>query len=82
VATEDELAQLRSLSGTPFDVMFLQLMIRHHQGGLEMAQYATAHGETDVVRTLAKSIADSQTAETTLMQGMLADRGGSPLPGP
>ena len=43
MATEAELAQLRSLSGTAFDVMFLQLMIRHHQGGLEMAQYGQQH---------------------------------------
>jgi uncharacterized protein (DUF305 family) len=82
MATEDELANLRSLSGTAFDVEFLRLMIRHHQGGLEMAQYAQQHGETDVVRSLAKSIADSQTAETELMKGMLADRGGTPLPAP
>lgn len=82
MATEDELANLRSLSGQAFDVEFLRLMIRHHQGGLPMAQYAQAHGETAVVRTLAKSIADSQTAETKLMTGMLADRGGSPLPAP
>jgi uncharacterized protein (DUF305 family) len=82
MATEDELTNLRTLHGPAFDVEFLRLMIRHHEGGLEMAQYATAHGETDVVRTLAKSIADSQTAETKLMEGMLADRGGTPLPGP
>jgi len=82
MATEEELANLRSLRGTAFDVEFLRLMIRHHQGGLEMAQYATAHGETDVVRTLAKSIAESQTAETDLMTGMLSDRGGTPLPAP
>ena len=44
MATEEELANLRSLQGTAFDVEFLRLMIRHHQGGLEMAQYATAHG--------------------------------------
>jgi uncharacterized protein (DUF305 family) len=82
MATEDELANLRSLHGPAFDVEFLRLMIRHHQGGLEMAQYAQAHGETEVVRTLAKSIADSQTAETELMTGMLSDRGGTPLPAP
>jgi uncharacterized protein (DUF305 family) len=82
MATEDELAHLRSLSGGAFDVEFLRLMIRHHQGGLEMARYAQAHGETDVVRALAKSIADSQTAETKLMTGMLSDRGGTPLPAP
>ena len=40
MATEEELANLRSLQGTAFDVEFLRLMIRHHQGGLEMAQYA------------------------------------------
>lgn len=82
MATEEELANLRSLHGTAFDVEFLRLMIRHHQGGLGMAQYATAHAETDVVRSLAKSIADSQTAETELMKGMLAQRGGTPLPAP
>ena len=82
MATEDELANLRSLSGGAFDVEFLRLMIRHHQGGLAMAQYAEQHGETAVVRSLAKSIADSQTAETKLMTGMLAARGGTPLPAP
>jgi uncharacterized protein (DUF305 family) len=82
MATEDELAHLRSLRGSAFDVEFLRLMIRHHEGGLEMATYAEAHGETAVVRTLAKSIADSQTAETKLMTGWLADRGGTPLPAP
>ena len=35
-----------------------------------------------VVRTLAKSIADSQTGETQLMTGMLSERGGTPLPAP
>jgi uncharacterized protein (DUF305 family) len=82
MATEDELAHLRTLAGPAFDVEFLRLMIRHHEGGLGMAQYAEAHAETDVVRTLATSIADSQTAETKLMTGMLADRGGTPLPAP
>jgi uncharacterized protein (DUF305 family) len=82
MATEDQLAHLRSLSGPAFDVEFLRLMIRHHQGGLEMARYAQAHGETAVVRALAKSIADSQTAETQLMTGMLSARGGTPLPAP
>ncbi|MCW2616883.1 MAG: uncharacterized protein JWR28_32, partial [Modestobacter sp.] len=80
MATEAELAQLRSLSGTPFDVMFLQLMIRHHQGGLEMAQYGRQHAAVAVVRGLARSIAETQTAETTTMEQMLRARGGTPLP--
>jgi uncharacterized protein (DUF305 family) len=82
MATEDELAELRSLSGREFDVRFLQLMIRHHQGGYDMASYAAANADVSAVRTLARSIAETQQVETTTMAGMLTDRGGRPLPAP
>jgi uncharacterized protein (DUF305 family) len=82
MATEEELAELRSLSGTEFDVEFLRLMIRHHQGGKDMADYAAQHADIAVVRDLAGTIAESQSAETTLMTEMLAARGGTPLPAP
>ena len=82
MATEEELAALRGLSGNAFDVEFLRLMIRHHQGGLDMAEHAAENGREAVVRTLAGTIAESQTAETRLMAGMLAERGGTPLPAP
>jgi uncharacterized protein (DUF305 family) len=82
MATEDELTQLGTLSGQAFDVQFLRLMIRHHQGGLQMAQYAEAHAEVPAVRTLARSIAETQTAETTTMAGLLTEFGGTPLPAP
>ena len=78
-------AQMQALAdahGITFDRLFLEGMIRHHEGGLAMARYAEAHGETAVVRALAKSIADSQTGETELMTGMLTQRGGTPLPAP
>ncbi|WP_233498767.1 DUF305 domain-containing protein [Blastococcus sp. TF02A-26] len=82
MATEEELAELRELSGTDFDVQFLRLMIRHHEGGAGMAQYAAEHAGQDVVRSLARSIEESQAAETSLMTDMLAARGGTPLPPP
>ena len=82
MATEAELTELRSLTGTAFDVRFLQLMLRHHQGGLEMAQYGQQHAAEDAVRSLARSIVQSQTAEGTTMEQMLRARGGSPLPAP
>lgn len=82
MATEQELDQLRSLSGTAFDVQFLRLMIRHHQGGLKMAQYAAAHAQEEPVRTLATSIAETQTAEVHTMSQLLSARGGTPLPAP
>ena len=82
MATEEELAVLRGLTGQPFDVEFLRLMMRHHQGGRQMAEYAVEHAEVSAIRTLARSIVESQAAETGLMAGMLADRGGTPLPAP
>jgi uncharacterized protein (DUF305 family) len=82
MATEAELGNLRSLSGRAFDVEFLRLMIRHHQGGKDMAEYAAAHASVPTVRSLARSIVDTQTAEVVTMGRMLAARGGTPLPAP
>ncbi len=82
MATEAELAELRARSGTEFDVEFLRLMIRHHQGGLGMAEYAAEHAQETAVRGLAATIAQTQTAETGTMTDMLTARGGTPLPAP
>jgi uncharacterized protein (DUF305 family) len=82
MATDDELARLRSATGEDFDVLFLQLMTRHHQGGVEMAEYAQTNAGEWAVRRLASSIIESQTGETNLMLSMLADRGAEPLPAP
>jgi uncharacterized protein (DUF305 family) len=82
MATESELAKLRSLSGRAFDVEFLRLMIRHHEGGLDMATDAAAHAQEAAVRRLATSIAETQTAEVATMTKMLTARGGTPLPAP
>ncbi|MGZ4509318.1 MAG: DUF305 domain-containing protein [Blastococcus sp.] len=82
MATQAELDHLRSLTGKPFDVEFLRLMIRHHQGGLGMAQYAAKHAAEPAVRRLAETMVQTQTAETTMMSAMLTARGGTPLPAP
>jgi uncharacterized protein (DUF305 family) len=82
MATEEELAELRGLTGGEFDVQFLRLMIRHHQGGFEMAEYAAQHADVPAVATLARTIAETQSAETQTMVAMLAARGGTPLPAP
>jgi uncharacterized protein (DUF305 family) len=79
MATTAELTRLRGLSGKPLDVYFLQLMIRHHRGGLEMAQYAAQHASKDYVRQLANRIALAQQAEVVTMEQMLRERGGQPL---
>jgi uncharacterized protein (DUF305 family) len=82
MATEEELANLRGLSGTAFDVEFLRLMLRHHQGGTEMSEYAAEHAANAAVRDLADAIVTSQSAESDLITSMLSARGGTPLPAP
>ena len=79
MATEAELSKLRSLTGKDMDVYFLQLMLRHHEGGTAMAQYAHDHTSVDAVKTLTQNILDSQGAEMTLIKQMLAARGAQPL---
>jgi uncharacterized protein (DUF305 family) len=63
-------------------VFFLQLMLRHHEGGLEMAEYAAQHAAKGFVRNLAEKIVESQENESKLMRELLAQRGGKPLPSP
>ncbi|TNC22076.1 DUF305 domain-containing protein [Amycolatopsis alkalitolerans] len=79
MATNAELAKLRSLSGAELDVYFLQLMLRHHQGGAGMAQYAHDHTSVAAVKTLTQSMLDSQGAEMVLMKQMLTARNAQPL---
>lgn len=82
MATDQELDQLRAMSGQAFDVQFLRLMIRHHEGGVPMATYAEQRAQEPAVRQLAKSIVETQEAETQTMLQMLRARGGEPLPAP
>jgi uncharacterized protein (DUF305 family) len=80
MASADELNKLRKLSGAELDVYFLQLMLRHHEGGQEMAQYGADHGSKGYVRNLADKILQSQSNETDLMKKLLSQRGAQPLP--
>ncbi|MGH3861917.1 DUF305 domain-containing protein [Actinokineospora sp.] len=43
MATRDEIARLRTLTGTELDVYFPQLMLRHQRGGLPMATNPAEH---------------------------------------
>lgn len=80
MATSEELARLRSLTGQELDVYFLQLMLRHHEGGAPMAEHAASHAGQHVVRTLAANILKSQTSEGDYMKELLGKRGAAPLP--
>lgn len=82
MATPAEMDRLETLTGATLDTTFLQLMLRHHQGGVPMAQYAASHASTDYVRNLADKMAQAQSNEIVQMERMLRERGASPLPPP
>lgn len=82
MASPADLEQLRSADGVQFDVLFLQLMLRHHQGGVPMARYAEQHGETVQVRNLAGKMVVSQGAESETMTQLIIQRGAQPLTPP
>lgn len=80
MASAEELAALRRADPADLDRMFLQLMLRHHRGGLPMIEYAAQHAETTAVSTLAATMAATQTNESQLITTLLTARGGTPLP--
>ena len=82
MASPAEIDKLETLTGKPLDIYFLQLMLRHHQGGLPMAQYAAIHAKQRYVRNLAGKMAQNQSNEIIQMEQQLRARGASPLPPP
>ena len=70
------MTKLTTLSGQPFDVLWLQSMIAHHQGAIEMAQTEIADGINPDMVNLARNIVTAQQAEIDQMQRMLAELGG------
>ncbi|MGJ0119068.1 DUF305 domain-containing protein [Williamsia sp. MIQD14] len=81
MATASEMTRLRAMSGTALDAYFLQLMLRHHQGGLPMMEYAAdpEHVSQDYERTLAQQMINTQENEAQTMTAMLSERGVAPL---
>ena len=75
--TTPELAQLEASRGADFDRLFLQLMIRHHQGALSMVadllKSPRAAQEVDI-NVFANDVETTQMAEIGLMRQMLLDR--------
>ena len=81
MASQADLARLRATTGTAADVLFLQLMLRHHEGGAGMLRYAADRATMPQVRNLAAQMLSAQTAESRLMAQMLVQRGAGPLDG-
>ena len=79
MAPEGEVSRLAQLPPDEMDRLFLQLMIRHHQGGLVMAEAALASARRSEVLGLASNIVATQREEIVAMGDLLRSKGGQPF---
>jgi len=77
MATPEDIQELRDASPEEADVLFLQLMIPHHQAAQQMTEAILGRTDRPEVETLAKAISASQQSEIRNMEQMLQDRGAS-----
>jgi uncharacterized protein (DUF305 family) len=70
MASDAELDALADASGAAADCLFLELMIRHHEGAVPMAEAIIDLGSEPRVLQVAESIRAGQSAEIAAMQSM------------
>ena len=69
--SDAQMQELTGATGADFDRLFVELMIVHHQGAIEMSDTEIAQGSNPAALALAESIRTSQTAEIAEMQQLL-----------
>jgi uncharacterized protein (DUF305 family) len=75
MAAPEELDRLQRASPEEADVLFLQLMIPHHEAALPMAEAVLDETEREEVQQLAAAVATSQEAEIRVLQELLQRHG-------
>ena len=71
----EEMAALIRAEGTEFDRLFLEGMIRHHDGAVQMATEGMPESTNARVLELMEEVATGQLAEIARMQGLLDQLG-------
>ena len=69
--SDEDMAALESASGAEAAPLFLEQMIAHHQGAIEMAETELANGKNADALALAQAVVDTQSAEIETMQDLL-----------
>ncbi len=69
--TDEQMQQLSAASGAAFDRMWLQMMVAHHQGAVEMSGVELRDGKNADAKKLAQQIIDAQKKEITVMKQLL-----------
>jgi uncharacterized protein (DUF305 family) len=74
VASFEQMQALQNATGVDAERLFLELMIAHHQGGVEMAEAVLARSDNPQVRALAEGMVKLQQKELDYMAELLAAR--------
>ena len=69
--TEAQMNELSQATGAELDQLYLELMIAHHEGAIEMAQTELKEGKNPAALKLAQGVIDTQQAEIKQMQALL-----------
>lgn len=69
--TDADMAKLKRANGPKFERMWLEMMIEHHRGAVDMARTELDEGKHPGAREMARGIVDSQRAEINKMRSML-----------
>jgi uncharacterized protein (DUF305 family) len=78
-SSDDMMGDASTLSAA--DIMFLQMMIPHHEQAIEMSKLAISNTKNPEVQNLAARIEAAQQPEIDLMKKLLSDAGQSEMPG-
>ncbi|WP_404473476.1 DUF305 domain-containing protein [Microbacterium aerolatum] len=69
--SEEDIAALEEADATTAGRLFLEQMIMHHEGAVDMAETALKDAQNPDVLELAQQVIDDQTAEITTMKDLL-----------
>ena len=72
MATDAQMKAFDQTKGSAAEKMYLEMMTKHHQGAIMMAQSELKNGKSPDAIQLAKNIATSQQSELTTMKKLLA----------
>jgi uncharacterized protein (DUF305 family) len=81
MASVSQINQLTTTKGNAEDVLFCQLMLRHHEGGIHMVEGILQLTHNSQVRTLAQTMLNDQEGEVLVLQNDLKMLGAQPLSG-
>lgn len=73
-------SKLKALNGDEFDKAFMEEMIQHHQGAIDMAKLIETNGKHDELKKLGQDILSAQSKEIDMMQTWQSDWGYKTVP--